>query len=87
MCLGGPKISTPAPPPAVLPPPSIKATKAPEDMGVEEKIKEDDTDELISNKRKKALEIEKVRQGTKAFGAIDTAGNLAAGPKQGISGP
>ena len=87
MCLGGPKISTPAAPPQMTPPPATKATKAPEELGTEEKIKENEGDELVSNKRKKALEIEKVRQGTKSFGAIDTAGNLAGGPPQGISGP
>ena len=86
MCFGGgPKM--PAPPPAVLPPPAIKSAAPPEELGKEEKIKENDTDELVSNKRKQALEIEKVKQGTKTFGAIDTAGNLAAGPPSGISGP
>ena len=79
MCVGNwfkaPKM--PAPPPlpptpkpapvAPMPKPQMDATSA------AETLERQDPDEKISTRKKKALEIQKVRRGVKEFGAINPA--------------
>ena len=52
-----------------------------------EKIKDEQGDEdKLSTKKKKALEIKKVKEGTKTFGAINPA-SLPSTPSGGINQP
>ena len=86
MCI----FSQPSPPPAPkpLPPaPSVKPVAPPPEMGTPEAV-EDETSAKISTKKKKALQVEKVHQGVKEFGAVDaTSGTLPTSPTQGITTP
>jgi len=89
MCLGGlfsaPK--APTPPPRQNPAPTMKAAAPPPEMVSPERIKDEQGDEdKLSTKKKKALEIKKVREGTKTFGAINPA-TLPATPQGGINKP
>ena len=78
---------TPTPPPRQAPAPTMKAAAPPSEMVSPERIKEEGGDEdKISTKKKKALEIQKVREGVKTFGAIDPK-TLPNTPQGGITTP
>ena len=67
--------------------PTMKAAAPPSETVSPERIKEEGTDEdKISTKKKKALEIQKVREGVKTFGAIDPK-TLPNTPSGGINTP
>ena len=78
---------TPAPPQRQAPAPTMKAAAPPSEMVSPEKIKDEQGDEdKLSTKKKKALEIKKVKEGTKTFGAINPA-SLPSTPSGGINQP
>ena len=67
--------------------PTMKAAAPPSETVSPERIKDEGTDEdKISTKKKKALEIQKVREGVKTFGAIDPK-TLPTTPQGGINTP
>ncbi len=69
------------------PAPTMQAAAPPAEMVSPEKIKDEAGDEdKISTKKKKALEIKKVKQGVKTFGAINPA-SLPDTPSGGINTP
>ena len=68
------------------PAPSMRAPAPPSEMVSPEKIKDESGDEKIDTKKKKALEIKKVKEGVKTFGAIDPA-SLPSTPSGGINQP
>ena len=89
MCVGGlfGGNRTPAPPQRQAPAPTMKAAAPPSEMVSPEKIKDEQGGEdKLSTKKKKALEIKKVREGTKTFGAIDPK-TLPSTPQGGINTP
>ena len=89
MCVGGllGGNRTPAPPQRQAPAPTMKAAAPPSEMVSPERIKDEQGDEdKLSTKKKKALEIKKVREGTKTFGAIDPK-TLPSTPQGGINTP
>jgi hypothetical protein len=51
-----------------------------------EKIMQDEDEEKLSTRKKKALEIQKVKEGVKTFGAVDSS-TMPQGPESGITGP
>ena len=88
MCVGslfgGPPKAPPAPKMA-QPAPQVKAAAPPPEMISPEKIKEEVGDEeKISTKKKKALEIQKTKEGVKQLGAVDPA-SLPKTPSGGIN--
>ncbi len=92
MCVGslfrGPQMpSMPNTPIARQAAPTVKsATKGPEFVEPE-KIKEEvGDDEKISTKKKKALEIQKTKEGVKEFSAIDPK-SMPQGPDSGVNTP
>ena len=87
MCIGPLAPRMPAPPKPQGPAPSVKAAEAPAEYVDPEKIKEQQgDDDLIDTKKKKALEIKKVKEGVKEFGAID-AKTMPSSPEGGVSAP
>ena len=73
MCVGNlfkpPK--APAPPPRMRPAPPIKAAAPPAEVATPEKIKEETgDDEILDTRKKKALEIQRTKEGVKQLGAI-----------------
>ena len=69
------------------PAPTMQAAAPPPEMVSPEKIKDEQGDEdKLSTKKKKALEIKKVKEGTKTFGAINPA-SLPSTPSGGINQP
>ena len=69
------------------PAPTMRAAAPPPETVTPERIKEEGGDEdKISTKKKKALEIQKVREGVKTFGAIDPK-TLPNTPQGGITTP
>ena len=89
MCVGGlfgGGSRQPAPPPRQTPAPSMRAPAPPSEMVSPEKIKDESGEEKIDTKKKKALEIKKVKEGVKTFGAIDPA-SLPSTPSGGINQP
>ena len=67
--------------------PTMKAAAPPPETVTPERIKEEGGEEdKLSTKKKKALEIKKVREGTKTFGAIDPK-TLPNTPKGGVNVP
>ena len=89
MCVGP---FAPARPPGPAPTrqspaPTMKAAAPPPETVTPERIKEEGGEEdKLSTKKKKALEIKKVREGTKTFGAIDPK-TLPNTPQGGINTP
>ncbi len=87
MCIG--PLAPPKPPPMPKPQgpaPTVKAA-APQAEYVEpEKIKEELGEDQIDTKKKKALEIKKVKEGVKEFGAIDEK-SMPKGPEGGVNTP
>jgi len=91
MCVGGlfggGSRRQPTPPPRQRPAPTMKAAAPPSEMVSPEKIKDEQGDEdKLSTKKKKALEIKKVKEGVKTFGAINPA-SLPDTPSGGINQP
>ena len=89
MCVGG-LFSAPSAPPTPTrqaPAPTMKAAAPPPESVTPERIKEEgEGEDKISTKKKKALEIKKVREGTKTFGAIDPK-TLPSTPQGGVNLP
>jgi len=89
MCVGpfAPKAPQMPAPTRQAPAPTMKAAAPPPDTVTPERIKEEGGEEdKLSTKKKKALEIKKVREGTKTFGAIDPK-TLPNTPQGGINTP
>ena len=90
MCVGGlfgGGRRQPAPPPRQQPAPTMKAAAPPPEMVSPEKIKDEQGDEdKLSTKKKKALEIKKVKEGVKTFGAFNPA-SLPDTPSGGVNTP
>ena len=88
MCVGNlfkpPK--PPKAPPRMDPAPPLKPAAPPPDMGETEKIMDDSDEEKLSTRKKKALEIQKVKEGVKTFGAVDPA-TMPQGPEGGVAPP
>ena len=68
------------------PAPTMQAAAPPPEMVSPEKIKEEEGEEKLSTKKKKALEIKKVKEGVKTFGAINPA-SLPNTPSGGVNTP
>ena len=89
MCVGnlfGGSAAAAPPPPRMAPAPTVKAAAPPAEMISPQKIAEEEGKEKVSTRKKKALEIKKVQEGTKAFGAIDPA-SMPQAPAGGIAPP
>ena len=90
MCVGGLLGGGPKPmpqPKQQQAAPTMKAAAPPPEMVTPEKIKEEGGEEdLLSTKNKKALEIKKVKEGVKTFGAINPA-SLPDTPSGGVNTP
>ena len=88
MCVGNlfkaPK--APTPPPRMRPAPPLKSAAPPPELVSPEKLVEDEDEEKVSTRKKKALEIQKVKEGVKTFGAVDSS-TMPQGPEGGITGP
>ena len=73
MCLGG---GAPPAPPRMKPAPPMKSAAPPAAIPAARALRKEQDEEMddkISTRRKKALEIKKVQKGVKEFGAIDPA--------------
>ena len=69
------------------PAPTMKAAAPPTEMVDPERIKEEGTGEdKLATKKKKALEIQKVKEGVKQFGAVDPK-TLPSSPEGGVNTP
>ena len=67
--------------------PTMKAAAPPTEMVSPERIKEEGTGEdKLATKKKKALEIQKVKEGVKTCGAIDPK-TLPTTPQGGVNTP
>ena len=87
MCIGPFKPPTPPPMPKPQgPAPSVKAAEKGPEYVEPEKIKEELGEDQIDTKKKKALEIKKVKEGVKEFGAIDEK-SMPQGPEGGVNTP
>ena len=89
MCVGplAPRIPQPAAPQRQAPAPTMKAAAPPTEMVDPERIKEEGTGEdKLATKKKKALEIKKVKEGVKQFGAVDPK-TLPSSPEGGVTTP
>ena len=87
MCVGpfAPKAPQMPAPTRQAPAPTMKAAAPPTEMVSPERIKEEGTGEdKLATKKKKALEIQKVKEGVKEFGAID-AKSMPSGPAGGVN--
>ena len=75
----------PKPPTPQGPAPTVKAAaKGPEFVDPEKIKDESDSEDLIDTKKKKALEIQKTKEGVKQFSAIDPK-SMPKGPEGGVS--
>ena len=90
MCVGNLFGGTPSAPPTPTrqaPAPTMRAAAPPPETVTPERIKEEGGDEdKLSTKKKKALEIQKVREGVKTFGSIDPK-TLPNTPQGGVNLP
>ena len=91
MCVGPlkpPPMPTPPPPPKPMAPaPMVKAAaKGPEYLEPEKIKDETDPNEKIETRKKKALEIQKVKEGVKEFSSID-AKSMPQSPQGGVTLP
>ncbi len=88
MCVGNlfkpPKM--PKAPPRMDPAPPLKPAAPPPEMGEAEKIKDESDEEKLSTRKKKTLEIQKVKEGVKTFGAVDPS-TKPQGPEGGVAPP
>ena len=89
MCVGnlfGGSPKPPAPPPRMRPAPPLKSPAPPPALPTPERFKEEEGEDKLTTRKKKALEIQKVQQGVKQFGAINPA-NLPDTPPGGVTTP
>ena len=97
MCVGGlvssifgggrPRLPAPVVQAPQAPPPSVKNAQRGPEYVEPEKIKDElGEDDKIETKKKKALEIKKVKEGVKEFGAID-AKSMPSAPEGGVNVP
>ena len=89
MCVGPLAPKMPQMPAAIRqqPAPTLKAAAPPTEMVDPERIKEEGTGEdKLATKKKKALEIQKVKEGVKQFGAVDPK-TLPSSPEGGVNTP
>ncbi len=88
MCVG--PLAPPKPPPMPKPQgpaPTVKAAQKGPEYVEPEKIKDElGDDEKMTTKKKKALEIQKTKEGVKEFGAIDEK-SMPQGPEGGVNTP
>ena len=86
MCVGNlfSPSRTPQAPPRQAPAPTVKSAAPVAEMVQPEKIKDEGDEEKIETRKKKALEIKKVKEGVKEFGAISPKG-LPSGPEGGVN--
>ncbi len=90
MCFKPPK--PPPPPPRMKPAPPPKTAAPPPDIPMADRLDDEETEkQKLSTRRKKELEIKKVKEGTKTLGAIDpdamTNPNAGIAPSSGINTP
>ena len=89
MCVGNllggtPKLPAPN---RQAPAPTMKPAAPPPETVTPERIKEEGTGEdKLATKKKKALEIKKVKEGVKQFGAVDPK-TLPSSPEGGVNLP
>ena len=76
----------PKPPPRMKAAPPLKSAAPPPEMVRPEDIREQSEEEKLSTRKKKALEIQKVKAGVKEFGSIDSA-SMPQGPEGGVNVP
>ena len=89
MCIGplAPKMPSMPAQQSQAPAPTMKAAAPPTEMVDPERIKEEGTGEdKLATKKKKALEIKKVKEGVKQFGAVDPK-TLPSSPEGGVTTP
>ena len=89
MCIGplAPKMPSMPAQQRQAPAPTMKAAAPPTEMVDPERIKEEGTGEdKLATKKKKALEIKKVKEGVKQFGAVDPK-TLPSSPEGGVTTP
>lgn len=91
MCVGSlftpPRMPSAPPPPKPTARPEVKAAAKQPEYVEPEKIKEETgEDEAIDTKKKKALEIQKTKEGVKEFGAIDPKA-VPDTPEGGVNAP
>jgi len=88
MCVGPfvPKMPQMPTPTRQAPAPTMKSAAPPPETVTPEEIKKEQGEELIDTKKKKALEIKKVKEGVKQFGAID-AKSMPSSPEGGVTTP
>ena len=73
-------------PPRQKPAPPLKSPAPPPEMPTPDKIKDEEgEDEKLSTRKKKALEIQKTKEGVKQLGAINPA-TTPDTPAGGVSG-
>jgi len=87
MCVGD-LFKPPKPPkPARMDPaPPLKPAAPPSEMGQTEKLTGDADEEKVSTRKKKALEIKRIKEGVKIFGEAD-ASTMPDGPEDGVAPP
>ena len=90
MCLGSPK--PPPAPPRMAPAPPPKTAAPPADIPQADRMEDSETEkQKLSTRKKKALEIKKVKEGVKTLGAIDPAAetiqDAGIAPTSGINTP
>jgi len=87
MCVGPFKPKMPQMPKPQGPAPTVKAAQKAPDYVDPEKIKEETgDDEKLTTKKKKALEIQKTKEGVKEFGSISEK-SMPQGPEGGVNTP
>ena len=89
MCMGG---GAPSAPPRGKPAPPPKTAAPPAEIPMPDKISDEDAEkDKLSTRKKKALEIKKVKEGVKTLGAIDPAAetiqDAGIAPTSGINTP
>ena len=78
--------SRPSAPPRMDPPPPQKPAAPPSELPDPEKLDDDATEAGKIKAKRKALEVQRTRQGVKQFGAINPA-TTPTSPPQGITPP
>ena len=90
MCVG--PLAPPKPPPMPAPQkqlvaPTVKSAAPPPEYVEPKDLKQDEEEnDKLTTKKKKALEIKKTKEGVKEFSAID-AKSMPKGPEGGINQP
>ena len=74
------------PPPRMAPPPPLQPPPPPPEQVTPEVIKEETEEEKLSNKRRKELEAERIKEGTKTFGSVDSS-TMPDTPEGGVAPP